>query len=167
MRHGLTMGELAIYLNQYHGLGTKVEVVPMTGWQRSMYFTDTGLPWIFPSPNMPTPATALVYPGQVILEGVNLSEGRGTALPFELFGAPYIDPLALIKTALRTSLPGAVFRPLFFEPCSGKWAQLSCGGVQIHVTDPHTFRPLRTSLAFRAGSHVPLSKGLCFCTSPL
>ncbi|MGB5231105.1 MAG: DUF1343 domain-containing protein [Desulfoprunum sp.] len=147
MRHGLTFGELALFINGEAGLGCDLEVVPMEGWQRSMRFRDTGFPWVFPSPNMPTPETALVYPGQVIWEGTNVSEGRGTTLPFELVGAPYWDCRPIVEALEATPLPGCSLRPLVFEPTSGKWAGQACAGFQLHVTDGAAFRPYRTSLA--------------------
>ncbi|MCW5212131.1 DUF1343 domain-containing protein, partial [Desulfobulbus sp. TB] len=149
MRHGLTMGELALLCNREMGIDAELEVITMQGWQREMFFTDTGFPWVFPSPNMPTPLTALVYPGQVIWEGTNISEGRGTTLPFELVGAPFIDPAQVLKHLAETGidLPGCVLRPLAFEPTSGKWAGQSCAGFHLHVTEPHTFRSYRLSLA--------------------
>ena len=146
MRHGLTMGELALYINEEFRLGADLEVIPMQGWRRSMLFRDTGLPWVFPSPNMPTPETALVYPGQVLWEGTNVSEGRGTTLPFELVGAPYWEHESITAFLRKTPLPGCFFRPLVFEPTSGKWAGKACTGFQIHVTDTETFLPYRTSL---------------------
>jgi len=148
MRHGLTFGELALLLNNHFGIGADLEVVRMQGWQRRMLYSDTGLPWIFPSPNMPTAATALVYPGQVIWEGTNISEGRGTCLPFEVFGAPFIEPEAVVHMVNESiKIPGCFLRPLLFEPTANKWAGQPCRGFQIHVTDPQTFRPYRTSLA--------------------
>ncbi|WP_245590227.1 exo-beta-N-acetylmuramidase NamZ family protein [Desulfobulbus elongatus] len=147
MRHGLTLGELALLCNRELAIGADLEVVRMEGWRRDMFFPDTGQPWVFPSPNMPTFATALVYPGQVIWEGTNISEGRGTTLPFELFGAPFLDH-GEVQGVLRTiDLPGCVLRPLRFEPTSGKWMGQVCTGFQIHVTDADAFRPYRTSLA--------------------
>ena len=147
MRHGLTFGELARFINGEAALGCDLEVVPMQGWRRSMRFRDTGFPWVFPSPNMPTPETALVYPGQVLWEGTNVSEGRGTTLPFELVGAPYWDCRRILATLEPTPLPGCCLRPLVFEPTSGKWARQACAGFQLHVTDASAFRPYRTSLA--------------------
>ena len=147
MRHGLTFGELALYLNQEFHLGADLRVVPMQGWKRSMLFRDTGFPWVFPSPNMPTPETALVYPGQVIWEGTNISEGRGTTLPFELVGAPFWEHDPILQALAQTDLPGCLLRPLIFEPTSGKWAGQACVGFQLHVTDARTFLPYRTSLA--------------------
>jgi uncharacterized protein YbbC (DUF1343 family) len=148
MRHGLTFGELALLLNNHFNIGADLEILPMQGWQRNMLYSDTGLPWVFPSPNMPSPATALVYPGQVIWEGTNISEGRGTCLPFELFGAPFFEPDEILgQIANSAALPGCFLRPLIFEPTSNKWAGQTCRGFQVHITDPMIFRPYRTSLA--------------------
>lgn len=147
MRHGLTFGELALYLNQEYVINADLDVVPMKGWERSMYYPDTGLAWVFPSPNMPTPATAMVYPGQVLWEGTSASEGRGTTLPFELVGAPYWDHRPILAKLDETELPGCYFRPLIFEPTSGKQAGKQCTGFHLHVTDSQTFKPYRTSLA--------------------
>jgi uncharacterized protein YbbC (DUF1343 family) len=147
MRHGLTMGELALLCNQEMGIEADLAVVRMQGWQREMFFTETSFPWVFPSPNMPTPLTALVYPGQVLWEGTNVSEGRGTTLPFELVGAPFIKPQEVLRQLRKTELPGCVLRPLVFEPTSGKWVGQPCTGFQIHVTEPQHFRAYRLSLA--------------------
>jgi uncharacterized protein YbbC (DUF1343 family) len=147
MRHGLTMGELALLCNREMGINAELEVVKMAGWQRRMFFADTGFPWVFPSPNMPTPLTALVYPGQVIWEGTNVSEGRGTTLPFELVGAPFIDPQSVLDKLAATSLPGCMLRPIAFEPRSGKWAGEQCRGFQVHVTDADSFLAYRLSLS--------------------
>jgi uncharacterized protein YbbC (DUF1343 family) len=148
MRHGLTFGELAFLLNSHFNIGAELEVIPMQGWKRAMLFGDTGLPWVFPSPNMPSAATALVYPGQVIWEGTNISEGRGTSLPFELFGAPFFEPESILQRIREiTALPGCLFRPLIFEPTANKWAGQPCQGFQLHVTDQAIYRPYRTSLA--------------------
>jgi uncharacterized protein YbbC (DUF1343 family) len=147
MRHGLTMGELALLCNREMGINADLDVIRMQGWTREMFFADTGLPWVFPSPNMPTPLTALVYPGQVIWEGTNISEGRGTTLPFELVGAPFIRPQEVLEQLRRTELPGCVLRPLVFEPTSGKWAGQPCAGFHIHVTEPRRFLSYRLSLA--------------------
>jgi len=147
MRHGLTMGELALLCNREMAIHADVEVIRMSGWTRAMFFADTGLPWVFPSPNMPSPLTALVYPGQVLWEGTNISEGRGTTLPFELIGAPFIKPHEVLERLRRTELPGCVLRPLIFEPTSGKWAGHSCAGFHIHVTEPRRFLSYRLSLA--------------------
>ena len=147
MRHGMTIGELALFFNDGFGIGADLEVVRMDGWRRSMYFDQTGLPWIFPSPNMPTPATALVYPGQVLWEGTNVSEGRGTTLPFELVGAPYWEIENIQPLLSKDALEGCLLRPVRFEPTSGKWAGHSCRGFQIHVLDRHVYKPYRCSLA--------------------
>ncbi|HKJ65989.1 MAG TPA: DUF1343 domain-containing protein [Desulfopila sp.] len=147
MRHGLTLGELALYFNSEFSIGADLEVITMTGWKRGMLFDDTGFPWVFPSPNMPTPATALVYAGQVVFEGTNISEGRGTTLPFELVGAPFVDHEEIFSVLRRTELPGCFLRPILFQPTSGKWANRVCTGFQIHVTDSRHYRPYRTALA--------------------
>jgi uncharacterized protein YbbC (DUF1343 family) len=119
----------------------------MEGWKRWMDYRDTEFPWVFPSPNMPTVETAQVYPGQVIWEGTNVSEGRGTTLPFELFGSPYINHQDIITHLAKIELPGCYLRPLLFQPTSGKWANQVCTGFQMHVTDHRKFLPYRTSLA--------------------
>ena len=147
MRHGLTFGELALFINGEFALGAELEIIALQGWQRCMLFGDTGFPWVCPSPNMPTPATALVYPGQVIWEGTNVSEGRGTTLPFEFVGAPFWQHPAMLQQLAKTELPGCYLRPIVFEPTSGKWAGQSCVGFQVHVTNPDSFMPYRTSLA--------------------
>jgi len=148
MRHGMTLGELAQYYNKEFHLGCDLAVVPVQGWDRSHYFDATGLPWVLPSPNLPTLDTAMVYPGQVLLEGTNLSEGRGTTRPFELFGAPFINPFQLTATLRETcDLPGVVLRETWFEPTFHKWAGQVCGGCQVHVTDRRVFKPYLTTLA--------------------
>lgn len=146
MRHGMTFGELALFINSEFDIGADLQVVAMQGWTSSMLFRDTGFPWVSPSPNMPTPETALVYPGQVIWEGTNCSEGRGTTLPFEVVGAPFWEHQPIIEKLEATDLPGCFFRPLVFQPTSGKWADEPCVGFQIHVTDQSKFFPYRTSL---------------------
>lgn len=147
MRHGMTLGELALYCNREMAINARLEVIRAGGWERDRLFPVTGLPWVFPSPNMPSFATALVYPGQVIWEGTNISEARGTTLPFELFGAPFIEHRALLDLLSEGDLAGCSLRPLAFEPTSGKWAGTTCRGFQIHVLDCEQFRPYRTSLA--------------------
>jgi uncharacterized protein YbbC (DUF1343 family) len=146
MRHGLTIGELAKLFNDHFAIGCELEVIAMSGWQRDMLFDDTGLPWVAPSPNLPTPVSALVYPGQVILEGTNLSEGRGTTQPFELFGAPYLDAAKVVSALAKANVPGAILRPAVFEPTSNKWQETPCRGFQIHVADPGRYRPYATTL---------------------
>jgi uncharacterized protein YbbC (DUF1343 family) len=147
MRHGLTLGELALLCNREMGIGASLEVLRVEGWQRDSLMEEALFPWVFPSPNMPSLATALVYPGQVLWEGTNVSEGRGTTLPFLLCGAPYLKHREVEACLARTPLPGCVLRPLVFEPTSGKWNGQACAGFQLHVTDPRSFRPYRTSLA--------------------
>jgi uncharacterized protein YbbC (DUF1343 family) len=146
MRHGLTIGELARLFNDAYGIGCDLEVIPMQGWRREMLFADTGLPWVAPSPNMPTAVTAMIYPGQVIWEGTNISEGRGTTQPFELFGAPFIDTDQILEALGGSQIPGGFLRAIEFEPTAQKWRDQRCHGFQLHVTNPHHFKPYRTSL---------------------
>lgn len=146
VRHGLTLGEIVRWCAAREGLGN-VRVAPMRGWQRAMRFEDTGLPWVLPSPNMPTVDTAVVYPGGCLLEGTNLSEGRGTTRPFELFGAPWIDGEALARDLHADGGDGFVARPVTFRPTFHKHAATTCEGVQIHVTDRARFAPYRCYLA--------------------
>jgi uncharacterized protein YbbC (DUF1343 family) len=147
MRHGLTIGELARLFNEAFGIGCDLAIVPMSGWRRAMGFEDTGLPWVAPSPNLPTPASAAVYPGQVIWEGTCLSEGRGTTQPFELFGAPFLDPEKILRQLTASDTQGVHLRPAGFEPTSNKWRGILCRGFQIHVTDRDLYRPYRLSLS--------------------
>jgi len=146
MRHGLTIGELSLLFNKEYGINCDLEVIPMKGWNRKMLFQDTGLAWIPPSPNLPSPASAMVYTGQVLWEGTNVSEGRGTTQPFEIFGAPFINTKLLLSTLGGNRLPGATLRPVIFEPTSNKWEGSQCKGFQIHVTDPYEFKPYITTL---------------------
>jgi len=148
IRHGLTIGELArLYQTEKRLDNTALEIVPCEGWRRDMFFEDTGLPWVLPSPNMPTIETALVYPGQCLLEGTNLSEGRGTTRPFELCGAPWLDAAAVAEQLNGEGLPGVAFRAAVFRPTFQKHAGRHCGGVQLHVTDRRAFQSARTGLA--------------------
>jgi uncharacterized protein YbbC (DUF1343 family) len=149
-RHGMTIAELAAYLNQEYGLGCDLTVVPMEGWRRVMRWEEAGLPWVAPSPNMPTVATARVYPGGCLVEGTNLSEGRGTTRPFELVGAPFLDGERLARALERRRLPGVRFRAAGFEPAFHKWTRRFCGGVQVHVTDADRFKPFATYLTLIA-----------------
>ena len=146
-RHGMTAGELARLFNAEFGLGCELTVVPCEGWRREMFWSDTQLPFIPPSPNMPTPDTALVYPGMCLGEGTNVSEGRGTCRPFEQFGAPWLDSQALVARLEREKLPGVIFRPVGFTPTFDKFRGESCSGAFIHVTDRQAFLPLRTGIA--------------------
>jgi len=146
-RYGMTIGELArLFNDQFLSQKAKLTVVPMEGWKRTMWFDQTGLPWIIPSPNMPTSDTATVYPGQVYLEGTNVSEGRGTAKPFELFGAPWIDGYELAAKLNALGLPGAAFREAWFTPTFSKFQGLLCGGCQVHVTDRSAYRSFAAAL---------------------
>ena len=146
LRHGMTIAELAQLFNQHFGLGADLKIIPMTGWTRSMYYEDTGLPWIMPSPNLPTTEGAVVYPGGVLFEGTNVSEGRGTTRPFELLGAPWVEADALAETLNSLTLPGVVFRPVEFEPTFQKHAGQVCGGCQLHVTDRTQFEPVQAAV---------------------
>jgi uncharacterized protein YbbC (DUF1343 family) len=147
MRHGMTIGELATLFNQRFSLGATLEVVRMEGWRREMYADASNLPWVMPSPNMPTLETAVVYPGTVLFEGTMLSEGRGTTRPFELVGAPWIEAERFAREMNALGLPGAFFRPAVFEPTFQKHAKRTCGGCQIHVTDRAAFKPVLTGAA--------------------
>ena len=147
MRHGMTIGELARLFNDHFGIGAELEVVPMAGWRRVMYHDDAAAPWVMPSPNMPTLDSAIAYPGTVLFEGTNVSEGRGTTRPFELVGAPGIGAERFAAELNAQQLPGVHFRPTVFEPTFHKHAKLSCGGCQIHVLDRAAFRPVLTGVA--------------------
>jgi uncharacterized protein YbbC (DUF1343 family) len=146
MRHGMTIGELARLFNDHFEIGAKLEVVEMHGWSRHHFFDQTGLPWVLPSPNLPTLESAFVYPGTVLFEGTNLSEGRGTTRPFELVGAPWVDPEPFASDLNARGLAGVHFRPVMFEPTFHKHAHALCGGCQIHITDRVTFRPVETGV---------------------
>ncbi len=145
IRHGMTVGELALFFNQEMGIGCTLEVVPMEGWQRQQFFDQTGLPWVLPSPNLPTLDSALVYPGMCLLEGTNLSEGRGTTRPFELSGAPWIDPFQAARR-LQERVAGARLRPVWYIPTFHKWNGQLVAGLQVHVISRREFRPFRTGL---------------------
>jgi len=147
MRHGLTLGELARLFNRTYGIDCDLDIIPMKGWKRVMYFKDTGLPWVAPSPNLPTPVSTMVYPGQVIWEGTNVSEGRGTTQPFEIFGAPFIDHGSFAAVLDPADLVGCLLRPVAFEPTSNKFRGELCRGFHLQVLDQTIFRPYRTSLA--------------------
>ena len=147
VRHGMTAGELARMFNEAFGIGCDLRVVPMTGWRRAVHFEETGLPWVAPSPNMPTPDTARVYPGGCLIEGTNLSEGRGTTRPFELIGAPWLNGAALASTLTAAGLPGVRFRATDFRPMFHKHGGRTCGGIQVHVTDKEALHPFSVYLA--------------------
>ena len=153
IRHGMTVGELARLFKaelepppQSHQAPIQLEVVPMRGWRRSVWYDQTGLPWVPPSPNMPTVATATLYPGTCLIEGTNLSEGRGTIKPFEWIGAPWIDSVGWAETLNNLGLPGSYFRPIQFTPTFSKYAEQPCHGVQVHVTDRDKLKPVEVGL---------------------
>ena len=147
IRHGLTLGELARFCNGEAGYGAELEVLPLAGWRRDAWYDATGLPWVPPSPNLPTFAAAIVYPGTCLLEGTTLSEGRGTTLPFELVGAPWLDPHALAVELNALALPGVRWRPAAFTPWHGRaHVGVPCGGVQLHPTDRAAFRPVAAAV---------------------
>jgi len=156
MRHGMTAGELALLFNSEFGIGCDLSVIRMDGWKRSHWHDQTGLPWVMPSPNMPTLDTATVYPGMVLVEGTLLSEGRGTTRPFELTGAPYIQPRRLADRMNEYALPGVFFRPAYFQPTFQKWADVLCGGIQVHVTDRNRFEPYLVGITV-----ISMIKSLC------
>jgi uncharacterized protein YbbC (DUF1343 family) len=147
MRHGMTVGEISSFFNKAFNINCDLKIIKLKGWKREMYYSDTKLNWVLPSPNLPTPASCIVYPGQVILEGTNISEGRGTTLPFELFGAPYMNSFEIVDK-ISDKIEGACLRPLKFEPVAGKWSNQTCNGFHIHVYDKKKFKPYKTSLLF-------------------
>lgn len=147
LRHGMTAGELAqLFNDKFLPKKAKLTVVPMENWMRAEWFDETGLPWVIPSPNLPTLDAATVYPGQVIIEGTNLSEGRGTTRPFEFFGAPWIDGYVLAKQLNALKLPGVKFREVWFTPTFSKFKEQPCGGCELHVTDRGAYQPIATTL---------------------
>jgi uncharacterized protein YbbC (DUF1343 family) len=147
VRHGMTIGEIGRYLKDVFYPSLDIHVIPMRGWQRKMLFYETALPWVMPSPNIPTLDTALVYPGLCLLEGTNLSEGRGTTRPFEIFGAPFIEPDILVQHLEQYKLPGTIFRPIYFQPTFHKYNGQLCGGAQIHIIHKDSFKPFKTGTA--------------------
>lgn len=158
MRHGLTIGEMALLFNNHFNIQCDLEIIPMKGWNRKMYYMDTGLPWVPPSPNLPTPASAIVYPGQVVYEGTNISEGRGTTQPFELLGAPYINIEKVLKHLDPSVLAGIHLRPVAFEPTSNKWKEVTCYGFQIHITRINQYNSYTTALSLLQ-AFIRTSKG--------
>jgi uncharacterized protein YbbC (DUF1343 family) len=144
----MTAGELArLFNDKFLTKKANLTVVPMENWSRDEWFSETLLPWVLPSPNLPTPESATAYPGQVMIEGTNLSEGRGTTRPFELFGAPWIDGFVLSKKLNELNLPGVKFREAWFTPTFSKFAGQQCGGCQLHITGRDAYRPIATTLA--------------------
>ena len=146
-RHGMTIGELAKMFNEHFGIGCELEVVEMTGWSREMWGDETGLPWVLPSPNIPDVDTCVVFPATVHVEGTELSEGRGTTLPFFLNGAPFIDPYAWAAELRKFDFPGVAFREAYFRPTFAEFNGETCGGVQIHITDREIFTPVIVGIA--------------------
>lgn len=146
VRHGMTVGELARLFAAECGWPEPI-VVPMQGWQRAWWFDETGLPWVFPSPNLPTLEAATLYPGTCLIEGTNLSEGRGTTRPFELIGAPWLEPFAVAAALEQRNPRDVAFRPTYFTPTFSKHADVSCGGVQIHILDREALRPVALGMA--------------------
>lgn len=146
-RHGMTCGELAKLFNEHFGIGCDLEVVAMEGWRREMWFEETRLPWVLPSPNIPTVDTCVVFPATVHVEGTELSEGRGTTKVFELNGAPFIDPYIWTAELEKYKFHGVAFRQSYFRPTFQKWADQTCGGLQIHVTDRNAFTPVIVGIA--------------------
>jgi uncharacterized protein YbbC (DUF1343 family) len=166
VRHAMTIGELMIMVRQLEGLDREaLKVITMFGYARAMEWYDTGLPWVLPSPNMPTPNTAFVYPGGCLIEGTNLSEGRGTTRPFEIWGAPFVDGRRLARD-LAAHAEGTVLRPLEFEPTFHKHAHKRCGGVQVHVTDALKFRPYALYLRMIAYAGHASGGRFAFRTEP-
>lgn len=147
IRHGMTLGEMAEWVIKQEKLDINYQTISVANWSRPMLFPQTGLPWVIPSPNMPTFETALVYPGGCLIEGTNLSEGRGTTRPFEIFGAPWLDEIKLARSLNNSGLKGFIARPTLFKPTFQKHAGQLCAGVQIHVTDPCHFQPVRVYTA--------------------
>lgn len=147
IRHGMTIGEIGNYLKNEFYPSLDFHVITIQGWERKMWFDNTGLPWVMPSPNMPTLDTSTVYPGMCLLEGTNLSEGRGTTRPFEIFGAPFIEHEKLVKKLKEFKLSGVVFRPMYFQPTFQKYAGKLCGGAQIHIINREKFKPFKTGVA--------------------
>ncbi len=147
MRHGMTTGELAMLYNAEYDIGCDLTVIPMQGWRRAQWFDQTELPWVLPSPNLPTLDSATVYPGMVLVEGTLLSEGRGTTRPFEIVGAPFVNPRTLAEKLNGSGLPGVRFRPCYFEPTFQKFAGVMCGGCQLHVLNRQVFEPFMTGIA--------------------
>jgi uncharacterized protein YbbC (DUF1343 family) len=153
VRHGMTIGEIGIYFRNEFYLSMDLYVIKIQGWKRNLWFNETDYPWIMPSPNMPTLDTATVYPGMCLIEGTNLSEGRGTTRPFEIFGAPFIEPDSLLKYLKEFKLPGIVFRPVYFQPTFQKHAGKLCGGAQIHIVDKEKIKPFKTGVAILKAMH--------------
>jgi len=166
VRHGMTMGEIAFYLRDSFYGSLDLQVIRMKNWSRELWFEETCLPWVLPSPNMPAVETAMVYPGMCLLEGTNVSEGRGTTKPFEIFGAPFVNPADFVNLLASYNLPGLIFRPLSFVPTFQKHAGKVCGGAQIHVTDRQRFKPFKTAVAVIKAFHELYPRGFAWKNPP-
>jgi uncharacterized protein YbbC (DUF1343 family) len=166
MRHGLTMGEMALAFNDVYHLGCDLEVLRMKGWVRRMIWPETGLRWVMPSPNMPLYETAQVYPGQVIWEGTNISEGRGTCRPFEIFGAPFFDTREILKNTHTRSLSGCVLQEISFRPTFNKWKDEVCLGFMLHITDSRKFYPYFTTLSLLRAILTAYPQNFCWKKPP-
>ncbi len=164
--HKMTLGEIALFVKQEYIPAVELHVVRMEGWKRDSLFSDTGLSWVFPSPNMPMLDTALVYPGQVLLEATNLSEGRGTTRPFEICGAPYLDQHLFLEKLNKSNLPGVVFREHGFIPTFQKWAGIMCAGIQMHVTNPAKYVPVVTTAALLVAAKEASAGAFAFKEPP-
>lgn len=147
MRHGLTVGELALLFNKEFNINCELEIVPMENWSRNDFYDETDAPWVLPSPNMPTVDTTVVFPATVYLEGTQVSEGRGTTKPFEILGAPYIDAKEFTDSLNQLELPGVILRQTNFLPTFQKHQKIVCGGIFLHISDRKTFKPVITGLA--------------------
>ncbi|MGE6258312.1 exo-beta-N-acetylmuramidase NamZ family protein [Heyndrickxia sporothermodurans] len=162
LQHGMTVGELANFFNKEFNIGANLTVVKMKGWKRNMYYDETPLQWILPSPNMPTLDTALVYPGAALIEGTNISEGRGTTKPFELIGAPFIDGEELAQKLNELKLPGVMFRSAYFTPTTSKFNGQLSGGIQIHIINRKSYQSVKTGIAIVKTIHDLYPKQFAF-----
>ena len=163
IRYGMTIGELALYINSEFGIDADLKVINMRGWRRNMWFDETGLAWIPPSPAMPTLDTAIVYPGTCLLEGTNLSEGRGTTSPFEFAGAPWVDGPAFSEALNHAKLPGVYFDIAEFTPTHSKYAGEICSGVRVRVADRERFLPVLTGIKITELAHRLWPGEMSFC----
>jgi len=166
VRHGMTPGEIARLVNEHFQIKCDLEVVPLKNWARTQWFDETGLPWVKPSPNMVTLSTAIVYPGACLIEGTNLSEGRGTPSPFETLGAPFIDSEAFAGALNAFRLPGVHFKPAHFVPTFHKWETQRCGGVTVEVTHRDQFKSYLTGLALLKAAREVCREGFSWRPPP-
>ncbi len=164
--HRMTIGEIALLLKKEYFPSLDLNVVWMNGWQRDSLFNESGLPWVIPSPNMPSIQTAIVYPGMVLFEATNISEARGTTIPFELFGAPYINTEQFKKNLYNRKIPGCIFREHGFIPTFQKWQGTYCNGLQIHVTNPRMYQPVFTAVSIIEAILQTSDDGACTFIDP-